>query len=74
MNGNGPHFSGAKLRELRLRQALSQYDLARRAGVHVRTILEAELGRRTPQPSTVRVLARALGVEPADLLEFDAAG
>lgn len=52
---------------------LSQRELAHRAKVHQRTVLEAELGRRTPQPATVRVLARALGVEPADLLDFDAA-
>ena len=69
-----PTFSGRKLIELRRRRMLSQRELARLAGVTQPTIHYAETGRRTPSPSTVRALARALGVEPAGLLEFDAAG
>ena len=68
MTEDWPPFSGTLLRELRRERGLSQYTLAQRAGVALATVREAELGRRRPQPSTVRRLAGALGVEPSDLL------
>jgi DNA-binding XRE family transcriptional regulator len=56
-----------RLREVRERAALSQAELARLAGVSRPTITRAEQGRIAPQWATVRKLARALGVTPADL-------
>jgi len=56
-----------KLKELRLDQALSAQDLAKRAGVNYRTILRLEHGQSEAQPKTVRKLAAALGVEPREL-------
>lgn len=58
------------LRELRLRRVLSQRELAKRAGVVQRTIVEAEAGRQVPHPATMRKLAEALGTEVADVDEF----
>lgn len=52
-----------RLRELREERALSQRALAKLAKVAPATILEAELGRRTPYGVTVRKLATALGVD-----------
>ena len=63
----------ASLRETRLRAVLSQRELARRAGVALRTVVEAEAGRQTPRPATMRKLADALGVAPAEVDEFRAA-
>ena len=57
----------ATLRELRERNALSQRDLARLAGIAVNTVLDAERGRRRPRPSTRRKLAKALNVPPRDI-------
>ena len=61
------------LREVRLRQVLSQRALARRAGVAQRTIVEAELGRQVPRLATMRKLCEALGVDPMEVDEFRAA-
>jgi transcriptional regulator with XRE-family HTH domain len=58
----------ARLRELRIRAALSQADLATRAGVSRTTIIRLEQGNPHVLPSTLRKLARALRVKPADLL------
>jgi len=55
-----------RLRALRLEQALTQDDLAERAGVARSTVLKAEAGHEL-RPSTVRKLARALGVRPIRL-------
>ncbi len=58
-----------KLRRLREQRSLSQEDLARESGVNVMTIHRAEKGiTRRLRPSTRRKLARALGVEPQELL------
>jgi len=55
------------LRRTRLSQFLSQAELARRSGVHALTITRLESGRTAPSTRTVRALAQALGVPPADL-------
>ena len=51
----------------RRRQALTQQELADRAGVSLVTINRLERGY-TARPQTVRKLATALGVEPSDLM------
>ena len=58
------------LREIRLSQALSQRDLAQKAGVAPKTIVDLELGRQEPQLRTIRRLAEALGVNVMDVDEF----
>jgi transcriptional regulator with XRE-family HTH domain len=55
-----------QLRRLRLDRALSQDELAERAGVARTTVMRAELEQQI-RPSSVRKLARALGVSPATL-------
>lgn len=56
-----------RLRPLRLEQALSQAALAQEAGVSEYTILRMEQGKPA-HPSTIRKVARALGVEPKVLV------
>ena len=60
------------LRGMRRRAGLSQDDLARASGVDQGTISEIERGKRVPRPSTLRKLARGLGVKVAEV--FDALG
>lgn len=55
-----------RLREQRERRALSQEELAKLSGVSRTTIIKLESGRGA-WPQTVRKLARALKVDPAEL-------
>jgi transcriptional regulator with XRE-family HTH domain len=75
---NRDKWSGAqevdmeKLREARLRQFLSIRDLAARAGVSTRTVVQIEQGRTSPTFKTARKIAAALGVAPGEIAEFAA--
>ena len=60
---------GEKLKKIRLRRAMSQRKLADAADVSQRAIVDLEANRREPHPSTLGKLARALDVEPSELLE-----
>jgi transcriptional regulator with XRE-family HTH domain len=57
-------FDGKRLRELRLRRALTLRELGVLSGVAYDTIHGIETGKQVPRPSTVRKLANALGVAP----------
>ena len=57
-----------RLRELREAQFLSQVDLAKKAGVGEKTIIRLEKGRAGPKWQTLWKLAKALGVEPGELV------
>lgn len=59
----------ARLKLRRLRKALTQQQLAEKAGVNRTTIVRLEAGYDHPSPTTVRRLADVLGVEPEDLME-----
>jgi transcriptional regulator with XRE-family HTH domain len=60
----------APLRDVRLGRTLSQRDLAERAGVAPKTVVDLELGRNEPRLRTMRLIAQALGVEVAEIDEF----
>ena len=57
-----------RLREYRERNALSQDELATRAGVTRTTVVRLEQRKTGAQPGTLRKLARALSVKPEELL------
>jgi transcriptional regulator with XRE-family HTH domain len=57
-----------RLREMRERVSFSQMELSERSGVSRATIANLELGKRGAQPKTRRKLAKALGVEPWELV------
>ncbi len=58
----------AKLRRLRRQAALSQQELAARAGVTQETISRLERGHTAARGRTLRKLADVLGVEPRELM------
>jgi transcriptional regulator with XRE-family HTH domain len=58
----------ARLRELRRRRVLTLEELAEKAGVGRNTIWRLEHGVMGAQPRTIRKLARALNVEPEELV------
>ena len=64
-----PRIDGEKLKTLREARFLSHRELAERAGVSPTTVLNLEAGKAEPQRRTVRKLAQALGVDPAELVE-----
>lgn len=57
----------SRLRAIRERKALTQDELAEMAGVSRQTVVKIE-GGLEPRPPTIRKLAAALGVDPADLM------
>jgi len=60
---------GDKVRETRKRKLLTQEQLADKAGVGVNTIIRIERNQVEPHGRTIRKLAAALSVSPADLIE-----
>ena len=58
-----------KLRRLRREAALSQQELAERAGTTQETISRLERGHHAARGQTLRRLAEALGVKPRELMK-----
>ena len=46
---------------------MTQQDLAGQSGLTLTTVSRLENGRTRPRPRTIRALARALDIEPAEL-------
>ena len=64
-----PSISGEKLRRVRDARLLSQRELAEKARLSPTTILKLETDRiAEPHPRTIRKLAKALEVDPAELV------
>jgi transcriptional regulator with XRE-family HTH domain len=60
---------GDKLKRQRTRRALTQAELAERAGVTTATVARIERDEIEPRMPTLRKLAQALEVDPAELVE-----
>jgi transcriptional regulator with XRE-family HTH domain len=58
-----------KLKQLRRERALSQRALSHLSSVSLDAVNQLETGKRQAQPTTVRRLAEALGVEPKELIK-----
>ena len=61
-------FIGDRLKDLRVRRALTQEELAAKAGIGKNTVNRIERNQAEPHMSTLRKLAAALGVEPSELV------
>ncbi len=59
---------GDRLRDLRVRRALTQAELAEKADVGTNTVARLERNETEPHMSTLRKLADALGVDPSELV------
>ena len=57
----------ANIRRLRQECGMSQVELARRAGVDLRTVTRVEAGEREPGVITLARIARGLALAPAEL-------
>ena len=61
-------YIGDRLKNLRTLNALTQAELADRAGLTTAAVARLERNESEPHMSTLRKLARALGVDPAELI------
>ena len=62
-------YVGNRLKVLRTEQALTQEELANKAGVAPNTVARLERNETEPHMSTLRKLAAALDVAPAGLVK-----
>jgi transcriptional regulator with XRE-family HTH domain len=60
---------GKRLKDLRFRAGLTQQELADEAGTTQTTVARIERAAVEPEVTTIRKLAKALGVTPGDLLD-----
>jgi transcriptional regulator with XRE-family HTH domain len=60
-----------RLKTLRQQRVLTLRELEERSGVAYNTIWHLENGKRGAQPRTLRKLARALSVEPEELVQTE---
>ena len=61
-----------RLKELRRERVLSLRELEEKSGVSYNTIWRLEDGRQGAHPRTIRKLADALDVKPAELIKDEA--
>ncbi len=62
-------YVGDRLKDLRVERALTQQELADAAGIGKNTVNRIERNETEPHMSTLRKLASALDVKPADLVK-----
>jgi transcriptional regulator with XRE-family HTH domain len=67
-----PQSLGEKIKELRLAQAMSLRELARRIEKSAPFLSDIELGRRFPSEDVLNDLAKELGVAIEELAKLDA--
>ena len=61
-------YIGDRLKTLRIRRALTQQELAEKAGISKTALNRIELNKAEPHMSTLRKLANTLNVDPTELL------
>ena len=61
-------YIGDRLKNLRIRRALTQRELAEMAGLSTNALNRLELDKAEPHMSTLRKLAKALDVDPSELI------
>jgi transcriptional regulator with XRE-family HTH domain len=61
-------YVGDRLKALRIRRALTQEELAQKAGLSKNAVNRLEVDKAEPRMSTLRKLAQALGVDPSELI------
>jgi transcriptional regulator with XRE-family HTH domain len=61
-------YIGDKLKEVRTRRLLTQVELAEKAEVNHSTVVNIERNQAEPHFRTIRKLAKALDIDPTELL------
>ncbi len=60
---------GEEAKMWRMRRAMTQAELAEKAGVAINTIVRIERNQTEPRPPTIRKLAEALEIDPKELIK-----
>ncbi len=60
---------GEEVKMWRMRRAMTQTELAEKAGVGINTIVRIERNQTQPRPPTIRKLAEALEIDPKELIK-----
>ena len=60
--------TGEKIRDIRTKKGIKQYELAEQAQISVNALINYEKNKRTPSLEVVCKIASALEIRPADLL------
>ena len=61
-------YIGEKLKEIRIKRLLTQEELAEKAGVSAATVVNVERNNQEPHFRTIRKLAKALDIDPTELV------
>ena len=61
-------YIGEKLKEVRTKRLLTQEELAEKADVSAATVVNIERNNQEPHFRTIRKLAKALDIDPTELL------
>jgi transcriptional regulator with XRE-family HTH domain len=61
-------YIGKKLKEVRTRRLLTQEELAEKADVSAATVVNIERNNQEPHFRTIRKLAKALDIDPTELV------
>jgi transcriptional regulator with XRE-family HTH domain len=64
---------GARVREVREARRVTQQHLSEMLSMRASSVSQIETGDLSPTLTTVAAIARAMGVRPAELLDFDVA-
>ena len=59
--------TGQKFRQARVKKNLTQFEVAKRAGIHPNTYAKIERGEQDPSFATVKKLAKALDIDISDI-------
>ena len=62
-------IDGERLKRMRKERLLTQVELSKMTGVAQDSISALETGKREAHPGTIKKLAKALGVEPTELIK-----
>lgn len=62
---------GRHIRYMRKQRGSTQEEVAHRAGVHVTYLSSVERGLRNPALKSIRAIAKAMGVNTAELFSFE---
>lgn len=69
MPDNNTIALGSRIKEIRMKQGLTQEKVADASGLHVTYVASVESGRRNPSYLSLRALALGLDVSVSEMLE-----